>query len=218
MSLRAIADGYLVGYNGYDSNIYVFGKGPSATTVSATPAITTKGSSILITGTVTDQSAGQPGTPAIADKDMGRWMEHLHMQKPIPGDAAGVPVTLTATGSDGKTVTIAQIYSDISGTFGYKWTPPTEGTFKINAIFAGTDSYGSSYAETYAGVDPAPAAQAVSIPSASPTTSPTNSPTTSPSTAPGTLWTPFSFVLIAVAAAIIIVIIAVAAVVLRRRK
>ncbi len=55
----AIADGYIVTLNLYDNRIYCYGKGPSATTVTAGPEVTTLGSSVLIEGTVTDQSPAQ---------------------------------------------------------------------------------------------------------------------------------------------------------------
>ena len=163
MSLRAIADGYLVGYNGYDNRIYCFGKGPSATTVKVSSEALSKGSSVLITGTVTDQSSGQQGTPAIADANMGAWMEYLKMQKPMPMSAAGVPVTLHAIGPDGKEVAIGQVTSDMSGTFSYLWTPPDQGIYKITATFAGSDSYGSSYAETALGVSAASSSSSVPL-------------------------------------------------------
>jgi outer membrane protein assembly factor BamB len=152
MSLRAIADGYLLGYNGYDNLIYCFGKGPSATTVAVPQTAVQQGTGVLIQGTVTDQSAGQPSTPAISDKDMGRWMEYLKMQQPMPTSATGVPIALYATGPDGKEVQIGQVTSDISGHFSFMWTPSGQGVYKIAATFAGSDSYGSSYAETSAGV------------------------------------------------------------------
>ncbi len=164
MVIQAIADGYLVGYNGYDNLIYCFGKSPSATTVQAPLTAVTQGSSLVIQGTVTDQSPSQPGTPAISDKDMGPWMEYLKMQQPMPTSATGVPVTLYATGPDGKEVQIGQVTSDISGHFGFMWTPPGQGVYKIAATFPGSDSYGSSYAETSVGVT---AASSTSQPSSS---------------------------------------------------
>ena len=54
----ALADGYLVTANQYDNNIYCIGIGPSATTVSAPQTVITLGSSVMITGTITDQSPG----------------------------------------------------------------------------------------------------------------------------------------------------------------
>lgn len=157
MSLRAIADGYLIGYNGYDSRIYCFGKGTSATTIQASSEVISKGESVLITGTVTDQSAGQAGTPVIADKDMAAWMEYLHMQKPMPMTTNGVPVTLYATGPDAVEVQIGQVTTDLTGTFSFQWTPTEQGIYKIAATFTGSESYGSSYAQTAIGVSAAKA-------------------------------------------------------------
>jgi hypothetical protein len=53
---NAVADGYLIGINLYDMQIYCFGKGQTATKLTATPATT--GPGILIQGTVTDLSPG----------------------------------------------------------------------------------------------------------------------------------------------------------------
>ena len=55
---EAIASGYFIGCSDYDNLIYCIGKGPSATTVLASPAAITSGSPVMITGTVTDVSAG----------------------------------------------------------------------------------------------------------------------------------------------------------------
>ena len=202
--IQAIADGYLVSYNAEDNRIYVFGKGPSATTITASPQVVTKGSSVLISGTVTDQSVGQPGTPAIADKDMSAWMSYLKRQQPIPANAEGVPVTLTATGPDGSVITIGTVSSDMSGVFKKLWTPPTEGEYTITATFAGSYSYGSSYAETVIGV--------TAIPAASPTVSPSVVPEPEASAAAVDVY------VIAAAVVVIIVVVAVAAVFLRKRK
>jgi outer membrane protein assembly factor BamB len=91
-----VADGYLVYYNLYDSQIYCIGKGPSATTVSAPQLAATKGSSVMITGSVTDQSPGAKGAAAISDEYMTPWMEYLYMQQPVPGNTKGATVKLTA--------------------------------------------------------------------------------------------------------------------------
>jgi hypothetical protein len=167
ISPPAIADGYMVTQNAYDAQLYCFGKGQSATTVTASPAVVTNGSSVLIRGTVTDQSPGQTclgiparGTPAIADIYMKPWMEYLYMQQPMPQNATGVGVQLQAVGSDGSTIDIGTVTSDAFGNFEYKWTPTTTGTYKILATFVGSNSYYASYAETSAGVDPAPQAAA----------------------------------------------------------
>jgi hypothetical protein len=167
ISPPAIADGYMVTQNAYDAQLYCFSKGQTATTVTASPAVVTNGSSVLIRGTVTDQSPGKTclgipaaGTPAIGEAYMKPWMEYLYMQQPMPQNATGVPVQLQAVGSDGSTIDIGTVTSDALGNFEYKWTPTITGTYKILATFTGSNSYYASYAETSAGVDPAPQAPA----------------------------------------------------------
>ncbi len=154
-----IADGYLVVFNSYDMQNYCFGKGLSATTVEGPLTAVPQGASMVIQGTITDQSSGQTclgvpaaGTPAIADASMGQWMEYLYMQKPKPTNATGVPVTLVAIASDGTSETIGSTTSDVSGTFAISWTPSTKGLYTIVANFDGTDSYYSSWAETHVAV------------------------------------------------------------------
>jgi hypothetical protein len=206
----AIADGYLIALNGYDLQLYSFGKGPSATTVSAPTTVVPKGTGVLIQGSVTDQSLGQKGTPAISDKDQTAWMEYLHMQKPKPTDAVGVQVKLTAIDPNGNTQDIGIATSDSNGNYGIMWTPPVEGQYKVTATFAGTNSYGSSDATTYFGVSPAgPAASPTTTPTSAPTSTPTASPTVSPSVVPEPEASPSTD---------IYVIAAVAAVFLRKRK
>jgi outer membrane protein assembly factor BamB len=156
MSLRAVAEGYLLGYNGYDSKIYCFGKGPSATTVTAPKTEVTLGESVIIEGTVTDQSAGAMGTPAISDEDMGPWMEYMYMQKPFPGGAKGVDVSIDVVDANGNFRNIGTATSDVSGKFGLMWEPDISGMYTIIATFAGSESYGSSFAQTYMGVVEAP--------------------------------------------------------------
>ena len=217
MVTRAIADGYLIVYNAYDNQLYCFGKGPSATTVSAPQVAVQKETAITITGSVTDQSEGQKGKPAISDVDMSSWMEYLKMQQPFPANAKGVPVTLTATGPDGNVIEIGTVTSEASGKFGYTWTPPDQGLYKITATFAGSDSYGSSYDETFVTVGPAAATPAPVTPTATP--SPTPVATASPSPAPQPEAGPSTdMYVIAAAAIVVIVVVAVAAVFLRKRK
>jgi hypothetical protein len=162
----AIADGFLVALNAYDNQIYCFGKGSSATTVTASPSVVNDGSSVIIQGRVTDESPGTKqdeqaarfpnGVPAISDESMGPWMEYLYQQRPIPADATGVPVTLDAIDPNGNFISIGRVTSDMSGFYSYKWKPENEGKYTIIATFEGSDSYYASYAETAIGVDPAP--------------------------------------------------------------
>jgi hypothetical protein len=156
----AVADGYLIGTNSYDGYMYCFGKGRSATTVTAPTTTVPKETAVLIQGTVLDMSPAQPGTPCVSKESMALQMEYLHMQKPIPSGytVTGVPVMLLAFDSDGNVIDIGTATSDVSGSFQCAWTPPDEGLYKITASFLGDDSYGSSWAETGLVVGPAPEA------------------------------------------------------------
>ena len=152
-----IADGYLVDLNLFDNQIYCYGKGPSATTVTASPKVSVHGNSVMIEGAVTDQtpSAEAKGTPAIADADQESWMEYLYQQRPIPANAKGVEVTLDALDPNGNFVHIGTATSDISGMYSHMFTPEVPGKYTIIATFAGSKSYGPSYSETAIGVDEA---------------------------------------------------------------
>ena len=149
-----IADGYLVALNVADGQIYAFGKGQTATTVSTPDTAIPLGTQVLIKGTVTDQSSGQTGlgipakgTPAISDADMSQWMEYLYNQQPVPDHASGVPVTLTAVDSNHNTINIGTTTSDNAGLFHIAWTPPATGEYTIIASFGGSNSYFASSAE-----------------------------------------------------------------------
>jgi hypothetical protein len=172
MSPGPIADGYLTASNSYDGYMYVFGKGQSATTVSASPAVIAQGATVLIQGTVLDQSPAEPGTPCVSAASMATQMEYLHMQAPINGlwnnvTMTGVPVILTATGSDGTVYDIGTATTDAyHGTFICAWTPPKADTYAITALFAGDDSYGSSSSAGGLVVSPAPSATPTPTPPA----------------------------------------------------
>ena len=218
-----MSDGYVVGLNQYDSKIYCYGKGPSATTVTATPKVMASGSSVLIEGTVTDQSPGAKGTPAISDASMEAWMEYLYEQQAQPTNATGVPVTLTAIDPNGNTQNIGTVISDTLGTYAVAWKPPVPGLYTVLATFAGSKSYGGSLADTHfvvaATVAAAPASpQASATPTAAPTQTVTPSPvvTTTPAPAPSSSGVPTTYIIIAVVA--VIVVVAAAALALRRRK
>jgi len=218
---KAIADGKLIVGNEYDNTLYAFDKGQTAATVTASPKVTAKGSSILIEGTITDQSPAQPGTPAIADESMTAWMEYLHMQKTIPANATGVPVKLTAIDPNGNTQDIGTVTSDVKGNFAFAWTPPVPGLYTVTAAFDGSKSYYSSDVETAFFVSEAPAASPTATPTPAPvaTSTPTPITTVSPSPAPQPEAGPSTdMYIIAAAAAVIIVVVAVAALVLRKRK
>jgi len=161
-----IADGYIVSSSQYDNLIYCIGKGPSAVTVDAPMTAITAGSSVVIRGTVTDQSPGAKGTPAIADADMQAWMEYLYEQQAMPTNAKGVEVTLDTIDPNGNFVHIGTVTSDTSGGFKKTFTPEVPGEYTVIATFAGSKSYGSSYAQTYLSVSEAPPAPAAPEPQA----------------------------------------------------
>jgi outer membrane protein assembly factor BamB len=149
----AISDGYLTAGNSYDGYLYVFGKGQSSTSISAPQTEIVASHNAVISGSVLDQSPAQPGTPCVSAQSMGPYMEYLHMQNQMPSTVTGVPVSIDAVDPNGNFVHLATVTSDgASGTFTYTWTPTIAGDYKIMATFAGDESYGSSFAASYANV------------------------------------------------------------------
>jgi hypothetical protein len=177
-----MADGKVVGLNFFDNQIYCIGKGSSATTVSAPELVPTVGSSVMITGTVTDQTpTGRRNTngmfdftlkdtPAISDEDMSAWMEYLFMQQAYPADAKGVEVVLETLDPNGNFYEIGNTTSDITGAYGVTWEPPVPGDYQIIATFAGSASYGPSQAITYMSVAEAPEPTPAPTPTPAPMT------------------------------------------------
>jgi hypothetical protein len=154
-SAGAVADGYLTYDNKYDGYLYVFGKGPSATTVSVPQTEITAGTSVIISGTVLDESPAQPGAAAVSKESMTTYMEYLHQQRPLDGfyhnvTVTGVPVSLDSIDPNNNYVHIGDVTSDADGNFGFVWAPTIPGKHQIIATFAGDESYGSSWATTYA--------------------------------------------------------------------
>lgn len=167
----ALADGYLLMPNAYDNQLYCYGKGLSATTVSAPETTQTLGTSILVKGTVTDQSPGQTaqgipakGTPAISDESMTAWMEYLYMQQPKPTNATGVQVIVEVLDPNGNFYEVGRTTSDATGLYSLAFTPEVSGKYTIIARFAGSESYYSSSAATAINVVDAPAGAALATP------------------------------------------------------
>jgi hypothetical protein len=162
------AEDKVVGINFFDNMIYCVGAGDSGTTVTASPKSSVYGTSVVIEGTVTDQTpTGRrntndivdwtlEGTPAISDEDMGRWMEYLFQQQIFPSEAKGVEVSLDAIDPNNNFVHIDDVTSDVEGVFGLAFVPEVPGTYKIIATFAGSAAYGPSSAHTFITVDEAP--------------------------------------------------------------
>jgi hypothetical protein len=160
----SIADGYIVAFNAYDAQIYCIGKGPTETTVMASPKVSTWGDKVLFEGTVMDISPGTNqleqsmrfpnGVPAVADESMSEWMEYVHMQQKRPWDTIGVEVKLeVVVDPNGNWYDIGTTTTDSSGFYKISWEPPVPGEYLILASFAGTDSYYGSYVETAIFVD-----------------------------------------------------------------
>jgi hypothetical protein len=220
----AIADGYIVSLNLYDNRIYCYGKGPSETTVSASPGI---GNAVTIQGTVIDQTVGKPGIPAISDADQEAWMEYVYAQQGIPTNAKGVPVAIYETDPNGNTYKVATVTTDISGHFVTSWTPTLKGAYKITAAFDGSNAYyGSSGVAGIAVGDltvsplvtqtPEPTPKAITPTPTLTQPTETQPPLTTAPTPPA--YGPSTATYIMISAAIVIVLAVVAALILRRRK
>ena len=166
----AIADGYSNFWNGYDNRIYVTGRGPSQTTADAPKAAVQIGSSIIISGRVTDISAGTNqneqaarfpnGVPCASDESMSAWMSYVYQQRPLPTDFTGVNVNIDVIDANGNYRSIGTTKTDASGYYSLQWIPDIEGKYSVIARFPGTDGYWSSYSETSFAVDPATPTQA----------------------------------------------------------
>ena len=147
----AVASGYLTVFNPYDGQIYCYGKGPSALTVTAPDVAAALGTPIVIKGTVTDIAAGTNqeeqaarfpnGVPVVSDSSQSAWMEYVYMQKPKPTDITGVPVTISVIDSNGNSRIIGTAKTTSSGTYSLSWTPDITGSYQVIATFAGTNSY-----------------------------------------------------------------------------
>ena len=161
-----IGDSIIATMDTYDQRVYAIGKGPSATTVSATPKVVANGQSIVIEGTVMDVSPGTRdsgiamrfpnGVPAVADECMGDWMLYAYKQFPRPSNVTGVWVTFDVIGPDGKWEHVGGTTTDDSGMFSIPWKPPKEGLWTIVITFPGSKSYYPSYARKTILVEPAP--------------------------------------------------------------
>jgi len=165
LSTQILADGTLVYYNYYDNQLYAIAKGPSQTTVTASPKVSTNGDKVLVEGTVIDISVGTKqteqaarfpaGVPAVSDASQAAWMEYVYMKQERPIDAKGVEVTISVIDPNGNYYNVGTATSDINGVFKMAFTPEVAGTYSVIATFAGTGSYYGSHAETAIYVDEA---------------------------------------------------------------
>ena len=173
----AFADGFYSFLNLYDGQIYTIGKGPSSTSIAASPKVSTQGSSVLVEGNVIDSATGTTqneqkarfpdGVPAVSDDSMSAWMQYVYQQKPKPENTTGVTVQLSVIDNNGNYHNIGQTTSDSDGHYSLQWTPDITGKYTVIATFQGSESYWPSHAETSVAVDQA----------AAPTQAPTSTPT-----------------------------------------
>ncbi|PVX27137.1 MAG: hypothetical protein CW716_03825, partial [Candidatus Bathyarchaeum sp.] len=122
----------LLSLNAYDNQIYAWGKGPSATTVAASPKVTVHGNSVIIEGTVIDVSVGTNrndvaanfpnGLPCVSDASMSKWMEYAYMQQAKPEDVEGVEVFLKIRDPNGDYYS-TYVTTDENGVFSLMWAP-----------------------------------------------------------------------------------------------
>jgi hypothetical protein len=163
---QAIADGYTTFMNGYDNQIYAVGRGPSDTTVAASPKVSVYGSSVLVEGTVIDTAAGTQqneqaarfpdGVPAVSDESMSDWMEYVYQQKPRPTDVTGVEVVISVLDPNNNIYEVGRATSDADGMFHCAFTPEVPGEYTVIATFEGSNGYWPSHAKTAINVEEAP--------------------------------------------------------------
>ncbi len=217
-----VVDGYLIGHNGYDNQIYCFGKSPSKIAFTGSNSVQ-EGAGAMITGAISDQSQAarekvERGefsyVPAVSDESMSAWMEYLYMQQPMPTSITGVPIRLSYLNDDGSMTDIATVTTDAAGSFGYFWAPPGAGTYRIIATFDGTSAYSPTMAQAFLGMGEGAAGSPT--PTATGTPSPTGIVSPSPGAPPGEI--PLTDIYIIAAAIVVIVVVAVAAALLRRRR
>jgi hypothetical protein len=166
-STALLADGTLCYYNYYDNQVYAIAKGPSQTTVTASPKVSTFNDKVLVEGRVTDISAGTKqneqaarfpnGVPAVSDASQSAWMEYVYMKQEAPTNVTGVLVTVSVVDPNGNTYSIGTATSDASGAFKLAFTPQVPGEYTVLASFAGSGSYYKSSAETAVSVESAAA-------------------------------------------------------------
>jgi len=190
---NVIGDSIMAGLNaGYDNRIYAFGKGPSATSVEASPKLSVNGDGVMVEGLVTDIAPGTSeyalvarfpdGVPVVGDESMTDWMQYVYMQYPRPADVTGVEVTISVLDPNKNVYEVATATTDENGYFSTMFTPEVSGKYTVMASFAGSKSYVGSHAQTAINVVDAP--------------EPTVAPTAAPASMADLYFLPVSIVLI----------------------
>ena len=125
-STAVLADGCLSYYNYYDNCMYVVGKGSSATTIAASPKISTFGK-VVIEGKVIDTSAGtkdneqQQDSQTVFQQYLTQvWHNGCNTftcNQPAPTNVTGVEVTISVVDPNGNYYNVGTTTSDTSGNF-----------------------------------------------------------------------------------------------------
>jgi hypothetical protein len=198
-------------FNSYDSQIYAFGQGPSATTITAPSLGVTTATPVVLSGTVMDVSAGASqeavkanfpnGLPCVSDASQSLWMQYVYEQQPEPTNTIGVQVYLTAIDPNKNTVSLGTTTTDSSGFYSFSYTPPISGHYTVIATFDSTGAYYGSCAESAFTANNPP-------------------PTAAPTAAPITGLASQSSLTLGIVAAVIVILIAIAivAILLLRKK
>ena len=147
----AVAESQAIFLNFYDGQLYDIGRGPSQTTVTAPDIGVTTATPVTITGKVIDISPGTQqteqkadfpnGVPVASDASESQWMNYIYMQKPVPTNFTGVPVTIYVLDSNGNYRTIGTATTNSNGKYSLTWTPDIPGNYTVYATFAGTNGY-----------------------------------------------------------------------------
>ena len=166
--LGIIGDSVIATMDTYDQRVYAIGKGPSKTTVTAGPKVSSEGSSVLVEGMVTDVSPGTNdikltmrfpnGVPAVCDANQSEWMLYVYKQFERPTDIIGVDVVISVIDPNNNCYAVGTTTSDSSGFFKASFTPLVPGEYTIISSFEGSEAYYGSFAETAIKVEQAPAA------------------------------------------------------------
>jgi outer membrane protein assembly factor BamB len=175
-----MGDSIIATMDTYDQRVYAIGRGPSATTVMASPKVSTEGSSVLVEGMVTDVSPGTNsaglemrfpnGVPVVSDANMSDWMLYVYKQFERPADAVGVDVIVSVIDPNNNCYEVGRTTSDDSGAYGLAFTPEVPGKYTVIASFEGSSAYYGSFAETFINVEEAPAATPAPTPTPAPMT------------------------------------------------
>ncbi len=175
-----IGDSVIATMDTYDQRVYAIGKGPSATTASAGPEVSVEGSSVLVTGRVTDISPGTSdykltarfpeGVPAVCDANQSEWMLYVYKQFAKPADVIGVDVTITVIDPNGNTPTVGTATSDADGFYSCAFVPEVPGKYTIIATFGGSEAYFGSHSQTAINVESAPEPTPMPTPTPAPMT------------------------------------------------